>query len=81
MSVADSGPGIPPEDQPRLFERFYRGEVGRNSGAPGTGLGLAIAREIAEQHGGRIEMCCDDHAPGCLGGACFLLSLPAAGAA
>ncbi|MDF1500998.1 MAG: PAS domain S-box protein [Anaerolineales bacterium] len=47
--VQDDGPGIPAEDQPHLFERFYRGEVGRASGAPGTGLGLAIAHEIVQR--------------------------------
>jgi PAS domain S-box-containing protein len=56
FSVADTGPGIPPDEQPRIFERFYRGSVGRGSGESGTGLGLAIAKEIATRHGGRIEV-------------------------
>ncbi|MBN1148267.1 MAG: PAS domain S-box protein [Anaerolineales bacterium] len=56
ISVIDDGPGIPPAERPRLFERFFRGVVGRESGAPGTGLGLAIAREIVARHAGRIEV-------------------------
>jgi signal transduction histidine kinase len=56
FSVADSGPGISPADQQRLFERFFRGETARASGVAGTGLGLAIAREIIDRHGGRIEV-------------------------
>jgi two-component system phosphate regulon sensor histidine kinase PhoR len=56
FSVSDTGPGIPSEEQARLFERFYRGEAGRNSGAPGTGLGLAICQEIVQRHGGQITV-------------------------
>jgi two-component system phosphate regulon sensor histidine kinase PhoR len=52
VSVTDTGPGIPPEDLPRIFERFYK--VDRARGQSGTGLGLAIARHIVEGHGGRI---------------------------
>ena len=55
MSVADTGLGISPEDQPRLFERFFRGEAGQESGTPGTGLGLAIVQEIVNKHQGDIE--------------------------
>lgn len=54
ISVTDSGIGIPEEDIPHIFERFYRVEKARNSDKGGTGLGLAIAREIAEKHGGTI---------------------------
>ncbi|MBN1427641.1 MAG: PAS domain S-box protein [Anaerolineae bacterium] len=56
FSVSDTGPGVAPDDLPRLFERFFRGQAGRESGAPGTGLGLAIAREIVEQHAGCIDV-------------------------
>jgi len=48
--VADTGPGIPPEVVPHIFERFYRGRKG------GTGLGLAIADRIVRSHGGRIDV-------------------------
>ncbi|MEP7345839.1 MAG: ATP-binding protein [Gemmatimonadaceae bacterium] len=58
VSVADTGPGIPPELQARVFERFFRVEAARskNEGTQtsGAGLGLAIARRIAEMHGGRL---------------------------
>jgi two-component system phosphate regulon sensor histidine kinase PhoR len=52
VSVTDSGAGIPAEDLPRIFERFYK--VDRARGKSGTGLGLAIARHVVEAHGGRI---------------------------
>jgi len=53
MWVQDSGPGIAPEDQPRIFERFYRGQGDRSEG---TGLGLAIVRSIVQAHGGRVAV-------------------------
>jgi signal transduction histidine kinase len=56
FSVADTGPGIPPDEQAQLFSRFFRGMVGRESGMPGTGLGLAIAKQIVDLHAGRIEV-------------------------
>jgi PAS domain S-box-containing protein len=52
ISVEDQGPGIPPEQQAGLFERFYR--VQSDTDAPGVGLGLAIAKGIVEAHGGSI---------------------------
>jgi signal transduction histidine kinase len=61
VSVVDNGLGIPLDEQARVFERFYRGQAGRDSGAPGTGLGLAICREIVKLHGGRITL---ESAPG-----------------
>ena len=68
--VADTGPGISPEDLTRIFERFYK--VDRARGQSGTGLGLAIARHIVEGHGGRIW------AESRLGyGATFRFTLPA----
>jgi len=54
ICVADNGMGIPEEDVPRLFERFYRVEKARTSNAGGSGLGLAIAKEIIDAHGGNI---------------------------
>jgi heavy metal sensor kinase len=60
ISVVDAGPGIPPEAQERVFERFFRGDAVRSrsetSATSGAGLGLAIARRIAELHGGRLEL-------------------------
>jgi PAS domain S-box-containing protein len=74
FSVTDSGPGILPDEQKHMFERFYRGKAARDSGTPGTGLGLAIAKEIVELHHGRIEV----HSDGKPGhGAKFSVWLPA----
>ncbi len=57
ISIADTGVGIPPEDVPRLFEKFYRAKQRDESGKEirGTGLGLAIAKQITELHGGTIH--------------------------
>ncbi|WP_030451152.1 DUF4153 domain-containing protein [Herbidospora cretacea] len=56
IEVADEGPGIPPADRQRVFERFSRLDAGRAADAGGAGLGLAIAKEIAELHGGTIAV-------------------------
>jgi two-component system, OmpR family, phosphate regulon sensor histidine kinase PhoR len=71
VSVADTGVGIPAEDLPRVFERFYK--VDRARGKSGTGLGLAIARHVVEAHGGRIWV---ESVEG--KGATFYFTLPAA---
>jgi heavy metal sensor kinase len=54
VTVEDDGPGIAPEDLPKLFERFYRGDPARGGG--GTGLGLPIVKVIAEAHGGGVDV-------------------------
>lgn len=54
VSVTDTGPGIPPEEQPLIWERFYKVDKSRARTGGGTGLGLAIARQIIEAHGGTI---------------------------
>jgi two-component system OmpR family sensor kinase len=68
VTVRDFGPGIPPEDRARIFERFVR----RDPATTGTGLGLAIARSIAEAHGGTLTL--TDVTPG----AAFTFRIPAA---
>jgi signal transduction histidine kinase len=55
-SVADTGPGIPAEDLPHIFERFYRVEKSRTRDSGGAGLGLAIARSLVEAQGGSIKV-------------------------
>ena len=52
LTVEDSGPGIPPEERPRVFDRFYRAE----QGGSGSGLGLAIVQNIARRHGAEVEL-------------------------
>ena len=75
LSVRDHGPGIPEEDLPHVFDRFYRSAKMRDR--PGSGLGLAIVAQVADSHGGAVSA---SNAPG--GGALLKLSLPviAAGA-
>jgi two-component system phosphate regulon sensor histidine kinase PhoR len=72
VSVADSGPGIPPQDLTRVFERFYRVDKSR-SRPGGTGLGLAIVKHLMELHGGSVRV---ENRPE--GGAQFTITLPAA---
>jgi PAS domain S-box-containing protein len=71
VSVIDHGPGISPNDLPRLFGRFYRSESASASDAAGLGLGLFICRGLVESHGGTILV---ESTPG--GGATFTFTLP-----
>ena len=73
ISVCDTGPGIPADELPHVFERFYRGDRSRaRKGADGSGLGLAIAKAIVEAHGGQIWAESEQ-------GASFTFTLPPAG--
>lgn len=60
LEVVDNGPGIPPQERERVFDRFYRRAAGDGSDGSGSGLGLAIVREIARRHGARVTL---DDAP------------------
>jgi two-component system sensor histidine kinase KdpD len=73
ISIADYGPGVPPYDLERIFDKFYRvsGTVRRTSSVPGTGLGLAVCRGLVEAHGGHIWA--ENRASG---GAIFHFTLP-----
>jgi two-component system sensor histidine kinase SenX3 len=56
ISVTDQGPGIPPEDQDRVFERFYRVDQARSRATGGTGLGLSIVKHAVQNHGGEVRV-------------------------
>lgn len=71
LSVSDTGVGIPPEDLPHIFDRFYRVDKARSRAQGGSGLGLAIAKWVAQAHGGGIQV---KSTPGM--GTTFTVSLP-----
>jgi two-component system OmpR family sensor kinase len=73
VDVEDKGPGIPPEDRPRVFERFYRADSSRTRSSGGTGLGLSIVAALVAAHRGTVEVL---DTPG--GGATFRVTLPLA---
>ncbi|MGN9760459.1 sensor histidine kinase [Streptomyces sp. SD31] len=73
LYVADSGPGVQPQDTEVIFERFRRGTARRGAQGSGAGLGLSIVRAIAEAHGGRIRLHATEG-----GGATFVLTLEGA---
>jgi signal transduction histidine kinase len=72
LTVADDGPGIPIEHAEEIFERFTRLDESRNADSGGTGLGLPIAREVAQIHGGSVELVVGDGL-----GATFRMMIPA----
>jgi signal transduction histidine kinase len=71
VRICDRGPGVSEDERERIFDAFYRPARTREYGTGGTGLGLAIARQIAEQHKGRVSCQPRDG-----GGSCFVVSLP-----
>ncbi|MDX6373186.1 MAG: hypothetical protein QOD98_2174 [Nocardioidaceae bacterium] len=77
LEVADDGPGVPPEDRERIFERFARLDGSRSRVKGGTGLGLAIVRQVVQEHAGtiRVEPATPDALPP---GARFVVALPSA---
>ena len=72
LTVADEGPGIPPKELPRVFEKFYRGSGGKR--AQGTGLGLSIVKSMVTLCGGSVQVQSTER------GTTFSISLPAASA-
>ncbi len=76
LEVRDHGPGLPPDAEDMVFERFWRTEGGRSRGRGGAGLGLAIVRAIVSAHGGQVQA---ENVTG--GGALFRVKLPLAGPA
>ncbi len=75
LAVTDTGLGIPPDELPHVFDRFYRVDKARSRALGGAGLGLSIAQRIAQMHGGRIEAMSE----GAGRGATFCIWLPLAG--
>ena len=70
--MSDDGPGLSPEAQPRIFERFYRVDKARSREQGGTGLGLAIVKHVVQAQGGEVRL---ESRPGV--GTTFYFTLPA----
>ena len=75
--VDDDGPGIPEAEREHVFDRFTRLDEARGRADGGAGLGLAVVRRAVEHHGGTVEVLDSDLASGGLGGARFVVRLPA----
>ncbi|MFE6618903.1 sensor histidine kinase [Streptomyces sp. NPDC057740] len=73
--IADAGPGIPPTDRARVFDRFYRVDKARSRDRGGSGLGLAVAQSLVRAHGGRIDLTSEP------GATVFTVTIPLTGAA
>ena len=73
LTVADNGPGIPEEDLPKVFERFYRVDKARSRAAGGTGLGLSIVQDTVKKRGGTVSVANRSN-----GGAIFTVRWPEA---
>jgi signal transduction histidine kinase len=77
LVVDDDGPGVPEADRELVFDRFTRLDEARGRAVGGAGLGLAVVRRVVEQHGGTVDVTDSDPASGGLGGARFVVRLPA----
>jgi two-component system phosphate regulon sensor histidine kinase PhoR len=77
LSVSDLGSGVPASEQPRIFERFFRGRSASSTRARGSGIGLSLVQHIADAHGGRVEVESPTRPDG--RGARFTITLPASG--
>jgi signal transduction histidine kinase len=75
LAVADTGMGVPEDEQDQLFSRFFRSSTAQRRAIPGTGIGLSIVRAIASQHGGSVSAVSKEGV-----GSTFTLSLPLQGA-
>ena len=71
LEVADNGPGVPEDERERVFERFFRGSLGRRAG--GSGIGLAVVKDLVEAHGGEVHL---ESPP--VGGSRFVVLIPLA---
>ena len=74
ITIKDTGAGIPPEDLPFVFDRFWKGDKTRSRSSGGSGLGLAIARQLVSAHGGTIKVESEEGV-----GTRFIVQLPVVG--